>query len=671
MDAIQKQKIGLCIGGTKLRQSGFTPLAISGILACEVKKMDRVSLVQEKTAYIITHTNEYILYQLIDSYVKPYDRDTLGLLSIALTIKKDVQLADGKSPYSLLKEAYDKFRSEYMTLDKDGYDNFLNKTVNPADFEVILEKYPLEERLSEYIPMSSNPDSRSGKLCVPQEKLEELFRDSQYPEFAKFKEIEIGVDSSKTSPSRGLENIEIPRPQIYALEVNGERKEQKFVRRNDSFDSAKYLHDTEDVKYERMSFSLGDLLDAPTHRLESGDSSAVLDKERNLIVCTIDEKRFTYVLEYEISGGTEKERKMMADWILNRKVKLTFGEKSPEFFSISPKKTSIPASWAHQVVSYKAEQMVTFGFRVTSTVDDENKYVMVTITIDTPKRDSYSGGTSGHQGRSFGLNVPAPTQIYSGERIGNDHEEDLEKLRPSNEQPSKRTKNKKWILLLGVCCLVSMCIGAGIVGAAWWFVGGPKQELTAEDLVNFAKDTLLKNPDAIITQKMIKRHSSLRVYIEKIITDKQESEIPDSTVTENIADQANTGIVSEEETNPSPSTIATPTPLTQTTNNNAEDEKEKAREEILDLVNNKNYKGCEKHSGWKKYIKERERWAIYNLLVIEGNQNYKNLNTYGIEALKKLTSQPFDDFEELMNANDKIQGILNKKQNQTKEDKKK
>ena len=169
---------------------------------------------------------------------------------------------------------------------------------------------------------------------------------------------------------------------------------------------------------------------------------------------------------------------------------------------------------------------------------------------------------------------------------------------------------------------------------------------------------------------MIKRHVSLRVYIKKII-DEQEGEIVDSTVTENVVDQAKTEIVSEEGTNPSPSTIATPTPLTQTTNNNAEDEKEKAREEILDLVNNKNYKGCEKHSGWKKYIEEQERWAIYNLLVIEGNQNYKNLNTYGIEALKKLTSQPFDDFEELMNANDKIQGILNKKQNQTKEDKKK
>lgn len=364
MDAIQKQKIGLCIGGTKLRQSGFTPLVISGILACEVKKMDRVSLVQEKPAYIITHTNEYILYQLIDSYVKPYDRDTLGLLSIALTIKKEVQLADGKSPYSLLKEAYDKFRSEYMTLDKDGYDNFLNKTVNPTDFEVILEKYPLEERLSEYIPMSSDPDSRSVKLCVSQEKLEELFRDSQYPEFAKFKEIEIGVDNSKTSPSRGLENIEIPRPIIYSIEVNGERKEQKLVRRSDSFDSAKYLPDTEDVKYEQMSFSLGDLLDAPTHRLESGNSSAVLDKERSLMVCTIDEKRFTYLLEYEILGGTEEERRKMGNWILSRTVKLTFGEKSPEFFSISPKKTSIPASWVHQTVSYKTEQMVTFGFRV-------------------------------------------------------------------------------------------------------------------------------------------------------------------------------------------------------------------------------------------------------------------------------------------------------------------
>ena len=501
MDTIQKQKIGLCIGGTKMRQSGFTPLVISGILACDIKKMDRVSLVQEKPAYIITHTNEYILYQLIDSYVKAYDSDTSGLLSIALTIKKDVQLADGKSPYSLLREAYDKFRSEYMRLDNKGYENFLNKDVNPTDFDAILEQYPLEERLSEYILMSSDSNSRSGKLCVPQEKLEDLFRDSQYPEFAQFKEIEIGVDGSKTLSVRGLENIEIPRPQIYAIEVNGKRVEQKLIRRSDSFNTARFLLDTEDVKYEQMSFSLGELLDAPIHRFESGNSSVVLDKERNLIVCKIDEKRLTYLLEYEIIGGTEEERIKMANWILHKEVKLTFGGKSPEFFSLSsnPRKTFIPASWAHEVVSYQAERMVTFGFQVASIVDDERKHVKVTITIDTPQRNTYSDDLSKLTNRKYSLNdslVNTP-QPYKGQKMEEDHEEDLENLQPSDTQYSDKAK-KRWILLM-ICCFVGVCIGAGIVGATWWMVG--EKKLTRDDSLQIAKEMITTTPiDRIISK---------------------------------------------------------------------------------------------------------------------------------------------------------------------------
>lgn len=653
MDAIQKQKIGLCIGGTKLRQSGFTPLVISGILACEVKKMDRVSLVQEKPAYIITHTNEYILYQLIDSYVKPYDRDTLGLLSIALTIKKEVQLADGKSPYSLLKEAYDKFRSEYMTLDKDGYDNFLNKTVNPTDFEVILEKYPLEERLSEYIPMSSDPDSRSVKLCVSQEKLEELFRDSQYPEFAKFKEIEIGVDNSKTSPSRGLENIEIPRPIIYSIEVNGERKEQKLVRRSDSFDSAKYLPDTEDVKYEQMSFSLGDLLDAPTHRLESGNSSAVLDKERSLMVCTIDEKRFTYLLEYEILGGTEEERRKMGNWILNRTVKLTFGEKSPEFFSISPKKTSIPASWVHQTVSYKTEQMVTFGFGVASTVDDENKHVMVTITIHTPKRDIYSGNSSDYQGRSYSLNTPAITQTYNGKRIEDDHEEDWEKLRSSNEQPSNKqpfNKTKKRWILLGVCCLVSMCIGAGIVGGAWWFGGrlsyDKSLQIAKEKIktVPFEKIISIDEADALVTLR------SLREAIEAKLRPQIEREVKNKIGEQKVAEAKAEKEAEEAEAEKKEAEVKAKREA-------AAKEKQQAKNEILKLVNGGDYDKCVSSPYWKK-LNATEQNAVYYAIGIKGANRerlHDDLQKFYKKDIFKKQYQTWQELEDVRSQIEKYQ----------------
>lgn len=655
MDTIQKQKIGLCIGGTKMRQSGFTPLVISGILACDIKKMDRVSLVQEKPAYIITHTNEYILYQLIDSYVKAYDSDTSGLLSIALTIKKDVQLADGKSPYSLLREAYDKFRSEYMRLDNKGYENFLNKDVNPTDFDAILEQYPLEERLSEYILMSSDSNSRSGKLCVPQEKLEDLFRDSQYPEFAQFKEIEIGVDGSKTLSVRGLENIEIPRPQIYAIEVNGKRVEQKLIRRSDSFNTARFLLDTEDVKYEQMSFSLGELLDAPIHRFESGNSSVVLDKERNLIVCKIDEKRLTYLLEYEIIGGTEEERIKMANWILHKEVKLTFGGKSPEFFSLSsnPRKTFIPASWAHEVVSYQAERMVTFGFQVASIVDDERKHVKVTITIDTPQRNTYSDDLSKLTNRKYSLNdslVNTP-QPYKGQKMEEDHEEDLENLQPSDTQYSDKAK-KRWILLM-ICCFVGVCIGAGIVGATWWMVG--EKKLTRDDSLQIAKEMITTTPiDRIISKDDIKGNSFLIQWFEKIIKEEQKSKIPDSNL--------NTGA----NTNDTTQSNSTPALAKDNSTSKVQPTQEEVRDSILVLVNNgiaqnrysETLKTCRKvWNPYKQiYFQQEELNAIEAILDLN---RYKTLSTQARRKIMGKIGVKFGTYKDVIEASNAITNIMN------------
>ena len=175
MNTIQNQKIGLYIGGTKSRQSGFNPLMITDFFAGdEDNNMDKSTVVIGKPVYVIKHTNDYILYLLIDKKVNPCDRDTLGTLSIALTITRDMQLADGKSPYTLLKAAYDKFRAEYMEPSNDGCDRFLNKDVNRADFIAIMNQYPLERRVSAYIPM--NPSGLTGTLCVPQEKMADLFR---------------------------------------------------------------------------------------------------------------------------------------------------------------------------------------------------------------------------------------------------------------------------------------------------------------------------------------------------------------------------------------------------------------------------------------------------------------------------------------------------------------
>ena len=72
-------QIALRIAGTKQRQAGFAPLVTVGVLAGgEGNNMDQVPLVNDKPGYIIKHTEEYILYLLIDRRVKSFDADAPG-----------------------------------------------------------------------------------------------------------------------------------------------------------------------------------------------------------------------------------------------------------------------------------------------------------------------------------------------------------------------------------------------------------------------------------------------------------------------------------------------------------------------------------------------------------------------------------------------------------------
>ena len=660
MDTIQKQKIGLCIGGTKSRQSGFTPLMIAGILAGdESKNMDKVTLVVEKPAYVIKHTQAYILYMLIDRKVKSFDRESPGVLSIALTIMRDVQLADGKSPYSLLREVYAKFRNEYMKPGDDGFDNFIDKDVNQADFIAILEQYPLERRVSTYIPMKSS--GLAATLCVPQEKMEDLFRDSQYREFAEFKEIEIGVDSSKTSSTKELANIEIPRPIIYSIQVNGKPIEQTMRHPDDYYDSA--WENTPYVKYEQVNFTLKQLLEEAEHQIRSssGKSSATLDLEHACIVCKIHTEEIKYLLEYEILGDAREKREELAYLLLNKGVKLTIGGNVIEFPLSSPKKTTIPASWAHQVVSYKAEPMVTFGFGVTSKVDDENKRVMVTIPIHTSKRDPYSGGFSGYQGRKYDLNVPATTQIYSGERIENDHEEDLEKLQPSNKQlsnkrPSKKTK-KKWLLLVIIgCFIVGMCIGIFIERQTEWFA----KDLTRDDSVQIASQAIKTIPfNSIFDFNTIDIDTikNLKPLVNEIKSRYMEG--PEEEAVDTVDTAPN---VTKVEDRPTQSTQPTET---------EQEERQGKREYILQLVNEKNWqKFSSEQENLKQYLQQDELYSMIAFLWPDSkNTQYKNLTGKGMKKLKEEIGKAskFSSIEEVVAfRNNKINPILSKYQKEKK-----
>lgn len=309
-------QIALRIAGTKQRQAGFAPLVTVGVLAGgEGNNMDQVPLVNDKPGYIIKHTEEYILYLLIDRRVKSFDADAPGVLSIALSLAREVQLAEGRSPYSLLKEVYETFRSTYMTPVGDDRDSFVNTDIDNEIFREIILRYPIEKRLGAFIPM--NPAGLSGTLCVPESKMEAFFRDTQYLEFAAFKDIHVSP-SCQTFP--GLEGLEIPRPISYEIYVNGAPTGKKLVRPDDMYQSG--LQSTKYIEYSNISFTLSEVLTAPDYTLQIGTASVKIDPATSQIQCTIPKRDIMYKVVLVCSGSNENDQRAVGNDIKNGKIRV-------------------------------------------------------------------------------------------------------------------------------------------------------------------------------------------------------------------------------------------------------------------------------------------------------------------------------------------------------------
>jgi len=312
-------QIALRIAGTKQRQAGFAPLVTVGVLAGgEGNNMDQVPLVNDKPGYIIKHTEEYILYLLIDRRVKSFDADAPGVLSIALSLAREVQLAEGRSPYTLLKEVYETFRSTYMTPVGDERDSFVNTDIDNDIFREIVQRYPTEPRVGAFIPM--NPAGLSGTLCVPESKMEAFFRDTQYPEFASFKDIHISP-SCQTFP--GLEGLEIPRPVSYDIYVNGNPTGNKLVRADDMYRSG--LQSTKYVEYDMISFTLHEILSAPGNQLKIGSATVQLDAASGHIHCTIPKREIMYKLAIDLVGGNDNDQATIRNGFKNGKIRILLG----------------------------------------------------------------------------------------------------------------------------------------------------------------------------------------------------------------------------------------------------------------------------------------------------------------------------------------------------------
>ena len=626
---MMNKQITLYIGGTKQRQAGFADLAIIGVFPVgEFKNMDRVTLIAEKPVWCIKHTSDYILYHLIDRRVKSFDADAPGVLSIAMTIPNDMQLADGKSPYTLLKSVYDKFRNEYMTPYSDGRDSFLDMKVEKDDFQEIVDQYSLEQRKGRYVVMNG---TLTGTFCVAQNKMEELFRDSQYAEFANYKDIEIG---SSCATTMGLELLEIPRPVSYEVWVNGSRQVESLSKPSDCYSTR--LSRTEEFYYKNISFTLGDLLASENGIFSQGASSVKLDKVNRRIDCDVQKVEIKYkgLLKFIGKPGNKDVVKRAVE---NGDIRIDLGSCNLMDYQTSDLEFEIPSRLLRNpnlsITPNKTKQGMILS--VMYSTQQEQQTITIEVTIREEEKKV--------------VTPPVPVTRH-GNKNGNkssDFKKQSDKQEFQEEDPvlveerkRKEAEKRKKLLVIGfVVGFVSALLLSGLGFGAYWML---KEDVSKQSLDFGNKlDSLsqkLSYANNVINR--LRKDSTAQV---KII-EKWELEYKEL---EKQGQGRDKGVIKSE--------------------NKAKAEQAKA--EILELVKSKQLNDCRSHEGWKKYLTNNERLAVEAILNTDQFKDEKDKNTkekkYTPATIKKVKDYVkelrIDSWDDIIAARGDILNILNNK----------
>ena len=454
-------RIALRISGTKERQGGFIPLVSCGVLpGDESNNMDRTTLVKEKPTFVIKQTNEYILYNLFDLFVTPFDNDVDGRFCIALAIPREAKLANKQSPYILLKEIYDTFRANYMK-PQGSRDSFINKDIDDELFRQILEKYPLESRDAEpYVQM--NPQGNPGVVCVPTDKLEEFFRDTQYPEFRNYKEIEVG-SQCQNQVLGVLAQIEIPRPISYEVWQNGSNTLQTLYRSSDAFTTS--VHDTAEYEFENVSFTLQELMDSPGKRLEKpsrkhvGSAAAIisLDEQRQRIDCVVNRMDIMYFIQLnELEGAAFQDRASVENELKNGRIRILINGKEKSAYV-----GGIKASEAKSAsVSLNPSETKDYKLAAKGVCDPIKRAFGISVIITKKENhalamnDKYKGNASNQRG--FGSNRT-------------EYDKEVNKLKQDVAAKEKEIKqlnekHKKKLKKVSVRCLITGVVAGLLIG---------------------------------------------------------------------------------------------------------------------------------------------------------------------------------------------------------------
>ncbi len=639
--------IALRISGTKERRAGFAPLATVGVLpGGEGDNMDRITKVSEKPAYVIKHAPGYVLYLLIDRRVKSFDADAPGVLSIALAIASNVQLAGGTSPYTLLREVYDKFVADYMIPVSDGRDSFKNTDVDSEVFRQIVSKYATEPRHTAYVTMS--PTGMSGTICVPADKIAAFFCDTQYKEMAQFKDVEVGI-SCPSSP--GLESLSIPRPMVYEVYINNERTGRTLSNANDVFVAEKAP--TRTVEYPTVSFCLQEVFSAPNFILQKDGATIQIDPTNNIIHCQLPKRNIVYRIDI-VWNCSEEDKQAIMSLMRSGHVKLTHGQGQDITAVALGESGTLPAA---ATVGNVAITPTASDYTLSATRQTDDRERILRITISARKKvvspvtstRQQAGQRSGQQMGGRTGNQPRPVigdkpMRRAGKPIGKP-----EYLEPEDD-PVNDGGNSKKPFFIGL--LVGLLLGAGLTFGLMTLLGGDKNEEN--------KPETEQQEGQQAAQAGEQNNDSINAVAGQAATG--EPEFHETENEELVTDDVHNSKEVVVADNKDKSKVKTPEEANQSLDNTLDKKaKEKVEEasakEILAAINSHNLTNC--RTAWnkdknKKIINQTSRVHAENVIM-----NYTGVKKNKLTEAGLLPLPTFKSLDEVEQYYHKMQSCLN------------
>lgn len=627
-------QISLRIAGNKIRKGGFAPIAIVGIPqpSFTTNLLDRPTKFSEKPVFIVTHTPEYALYMAVDSRVRPSDAEGDGRLNVAFTIPANMQLANGASPYTLLRDLYNTFVTGYMTPTSDGRHAFIDTDVDSAIFQRLISQYSLEPRRSGYVTMDSK--GPEGTLKLSTDKMAEFFRDTQYKEFAPFKEIQVGTTCA-TTPS--FEALQIPRAVNYKVFIDKQYDGKTLTYPNDlDTPYTAMKQPTATMEYTPVSFTLQELISAGGKLQKEDGATITLDPASEQIQCSLHSSPITYgIIPVWNCPDNVKE-------LIQSNLKLTLKNKDVSY--VLSGNRSLPAD-----MLLKTKFVIT-----TPTIDDyrvslENKIDQFkrTLTMNISVTKNKTIVNSGKATKT--VNQTYSERIHSGKNgdranVSNNLN-DRSTASVANDYPAPKSEKNNTLIPFLIGAAMGLIIGfvAGMWGPSLFASSDPESTTTEQ-----AKGGI----DSVeVTNEVVANALETAPVAEEPAA----PSAPDNTPSpaDNLENQDNHKSKSQD----------SPKREADITKSDAKGDIAILRQEILALVNKKNLSNVRNHTSYENndVLTQNDRIAIENVLNIDKFMN--NVNPSGKKKLEKLKEKvkntTFKSIAEISNLRQEIEHITN------------